>query len=148
MLFILLGNYMGKIRQNFFVGMRTPWTLSDPEVWNKSQRFAGWMFVIGGLITIIESIVWLTSGAIIFAVVFLIAIVPMIYSYLLYRGKGNVNSKIMRSFVLLIAVVMFASAAIAAGFRLLSSEDEWICNNGQWVQHGHPSSPMPTEPCK
>lgn len=147
-LFVIMGNYMGKIRQNFFVGMRTPWALSDPEVWSKSQRFAGWMFVIGGLLAIVESIVWLYSGLVFFGIVLVIALSPMIYSYLLYRGKGNVNSKALRSVLFLIVVLLFVTAAVVAGMRLLSSEDDWICKDGQWVQHGVPSAPMPTTPCQ
>ncbi|MCP4438121.1 MAG: DUF1648 domain-containing protein [Aureispira sp.] len=48
---ILLGNYMGKFRPNYFMGIRTPWTLSNDTVWAKTHRLAGWMWVVGGLIT-------------------------------------------------------------------------------------------------
>jgi len=47
-LFIILGTSWANSRQNWFVGLRHPWTLEDPEVWQKSQRLAGWMFVLGG----------------------------------------------------------------------------------------------------
>lgn len=51
-LFILLGNYMGKIKSNWFVGVRTPWTLSSEENWNKSNRMGGRIFVLSGLLFI------------------------------------------------------------------------------------------------
>jgi uncharacterized membrane protein len=47
-LFIVLGNFMGKIRPNWFVGVRTPWTLSSKLSWDKTHRLAGWLFVLMG----------------------------------------------------------------------------------------------------
>ncbi len=52
--FILLGNYMGKIRQNYFIGFRLPWTLESEEVWNKTHRFGGKLFVLIGIIGILS----------------------------------------------------------------------------------------------
>jgi uncharacterized membrane protein len=51
-----MGNYMGKLKPNWFVGIRTPWTLSSETVWNKTHRFGGKVFMLGGLIMIITSI--------------------------------------------------------------------------------------------
>ncbi len=49
------------------------------------------------------------------------------------------------------AYVFIASTLIAvaviAGIRFLSGEDGWICTDGQWVEHGHPSAPAPTAAC-
>lgn len=87
LLFVILGNYMGKIRQNYFVGLKTPWTLNDPEVWQKSQRLAGWVFVLAGLLIIIEAIIWLAVAYVFFAIILLTVFVPIIYSYLLSRKK-------------------------------------------------------------
>ncbi|HVW66682.1 MAG TPA: SdpI family protein [Candidatus Peribacteraceae bacterium] len=89
-LFIVLGNYMGKIRQNFFIGVRTPWTLSDPDVWQKSQRIGGWTFVIGGIATMVLS--WLfpmTIGWFI-GVIVAIVIIPVLSSYVLYQRKKKI----------------------------------------------------------
>jgi uncharacterized membrane protein len=55
-LFIVLGNYMGKIKPNWFMGIRTPWTLSSEEVWNKTHRFGGKVFILGGFLMIFEGI--------------------------------------------------------------------------------------------
>ena len=41
LMFIVLGNYMGKVRKNFFIGIRTPWTLASDEVWNRTHRLGG-----------------------------------------------------------------------------------------------------------
>ena len=87
MLFIILGNYMGKVRQNYFVGLKTPWTLNDPEVWQKSQRLAGWAFVLSGLIFIVESIIWIAVAYAFIGTIALVVIVPIAYSYLISRPK-------------------------------------------------------------
>jgi uncharacterized membrane protein len=56
-LFVLLGNYMGKLRRNFFVGIRTPWTLASDAVWERTHRFGGRLFVLGGLAMVIVALV-------------------------------------------------------------------------------------------
>ena len=52
-LFIIIGNYMAKIKPNWFMGIRTPWTLSSEEVWNKTHRLGGKLFIISGIIMIL-----------------------------------------------------------------------------------------------
>ncbi|HAI98815.1 TPA: hypothetical protein DCL30_04765 [Candidatus Peribacteria bacterium] len=86
-LFVVIGNYMGKIRQNFFVGLRTPWSLSDPEVWSRSQRFGGWMFVLGGLAFMAEAAIWKYEIPVFIAVITAVVVVPVVYSYVLYRQR-------------------------------------------------------------
>lgn len=83
---IVLGNFLPKIRKNFFVGVRTPWTLANDEVWLKTHRLAGWVFVFGGLAIVVEGlaggseIAWLLPATLI-----LIVLVPILGSYVLYR---------------------------------------------------------------
>jgi len=89
-LFILLGNMFGKIRHNFFVGIRTPWTLADEDVWNRTHRLGGWLFVIAGLLMLLVAA--LTGNAIVFITslviaVVLAAIVPTVYSYVIFQKK-------------------------------------------------------------
>ncbi|MCJ7740284.1 SdpI family protein, partial [Candidatus Microgenomates bacterium] len=54
-LFILFGNYLSKIRQNYFLGIKVPWTLASEDNWNRTHRFASWCFVIAGIVTLIEA---------------------------------------------------------------------------------------------
>ncbi|AKM84634.1 MAG: hypothetical protein VE98_C0001G0177 [candidate division Kazan bacterium GW2011_GWA1_50_15] len=49
-LFILIGNYLGQVRSNFFMGIRTPWTLSSEDNWHKTHRLGSYMFVLGGVL--------------------------------------------------------------------------------------------------
>ncbi len=83
-LFILLGNYMHRIKQNYTVGIKLPWTLNSEENWNRTHRMASWLFVLGGLLFIING--FLQFGWMI-AAVLLITLIPGIYSYILYK-KG------------------------------------------------------------
>lgn len=91
LLFIALGNLMGKLQQNFFVGLRTPWTLSDPEVWRKSQRVAGWSFVVGGLLFILLACLGNVPylGAIFISITVAMILFPIVYSYLIYAKQKS-----------------------------------------------------------
>ncbi|MCG3084212.1 SdpI family protein [Anoxybacillus sp. LAT_35] len=60
-LFIVLGNYMPKIKPNYFIGIRTPWTLDNETVWQKTHRVGGKVFVMMGvlvMLTIFVESVW------------------------------------------------------------------------------------------
>ena len=84
-LFIALGNYMPKCRQNYTIGVKLPWTLNSEENWNKTHRLAGWIWVGGGILMMLTGflgILWLT----VVPAVIMVA-VPFIYSYLLHK-KG------------------------------------------------------------
>ncbi len=52
LLFVLIGNVMPRFQANYFVGVRTPWTLANEEVWRKTHHLGGWSFVLGGLAVI------------------------------------------------------------------------------------------------
>lgn len=83
-IFIALGNYLPKSKQNYTFGYKIPWTLNSEENWNRTHRLAGWLMVICGFAFIINAFVlseW------ILAFCFAAAVVPMVYSYILYK-KG------------------------------------------------------------
>ena len=83
-LFIVIGNYFGKIRKNFFLGIRTPWTLASDEVWARTHRIGGRLFVLYGLIMLAGMFV--TIPPVVFLVmVGMIVLVPVVYSYVVYR---------------------------------------------------------------
>ncbi len=89
LLFVFLGNIMPKVKSNFYMGARTPWTLSDPDVWFKTNRLSGYLFFISGIVICICPFVF--SEKITFAVlmtaVMAAAIIPCVMSYLWYRQK-------------------------------------------------------------
>jgi len=55
-LFVVLGNLLGKLRPNWFIGIRTPWTLSSAESWNRTHRVGGWVFVGLGVLTMATAV--------------------------------------------------------------------------------------------
>ncbi len=83
-LFIILGNYLGKVRKNFFLGIRTPWTLASDEVWNRTHRLGGWVFVLIGFLMFLNAFIRLPDGVLIGSIV-VVALVPVVYSFVLYR---------------------------------------------------------------
>lgn len=82
-LFTVIGNYLPKCKQNYTVGLKLPWTLADEENWNKTHRFAGMLWVIGGLVIMATS--FLGSILILVTVLMLMTIIPIGYSYLYYK---------------------------------------------------------------
>jgi uncharacterized membrane protein len=84
-LFIFMGNYMGKVRRNFWMGIRTPWTLASSVTWERTHRLGGWLFVAVGLIGIPCSFIpalrlWAIIVPVIAVIIFLHA-----YSYVCYQ---------------------------------------------------------------
>lgn len=89
LMYLILGNYMPKSRQSYTVGIRLPWTLDNEENWNKTHRFGGFVWVLGGLAIIVNA--FIGNFYFFFAVTALLVILPIIYSYLLYRKQSNEN---------------------------------------------------------
>ena len=90
-LFIVLGNMMPKVKQNFFTGVKTPWALSSEVVWNKTQRLGGKSMVLGGVLILLSG--FLSNGqATVFLIVLiaiLISILPMVMGYIWYKQEMN-----------------------------------------------------------
>ncbi len=89
LLFALLGNWLPKIRSNWWMGIRTPWTLESDEVWRSTHRLAGWLFVAAGvaimaasLVLPVEAVAWVIAPVVTVAVG-----VPFVYSYVAYRRE-------------------------------------------------------------
>jgi uncharacterized membrane protein len=84
LLFALLGNVMGKVRRNFYIGVRTPWALANERVWNATHRFAAKTFVLGGLIGLALTAIGV-KGWLPFAALMASALVPVVYSPVVYK---------------------------------------------------------------
>ena len=85
LLFMIIGNYLPKCKQNYTIGIKIPWTLSSEENWNKTHRFAGRLWFVCGLIIMLTG--FLGGFWIFFGIVLLMVFPPFIYSYILHR-KG------------------------------------------------------------
>ena len=91
---VFCGNYLNKNRQNVSIGIRIKWTLNDSDNWNKTHRMAGPLWVIGGIIFIIVSLLPMEHSlmlVLILSIIAVLVIVPILYSYLLYR-RSRVTS--------------------------------------------------------
>jgi uncharacterized membrane protein len=83
--FIPLGNVLSRVRRNFWMGIRTPWTLANEDVWNRTHRLGGWIFVgygLAGCIAVLlgTPLVW------VFVALIVVALVPVVYSLVLYKA--------------------------------------------------------------
>lgn len=89
---IIIGNYLGKIKSNWFIGIRTPWTLSSESVWNKTHHLAGKLFIIWGVLIIITP--WLPAllaTILFFSGIIMVLVGSIFYSYFLFLKEKNEN---------------------------------------------------------
>lgn len=90
---IVFLNYSGKIQQNRHMGIRTPWTLKNEQVWKRTHRLSGFAGVAGGLILMISGVVgmiltehaWIICMSGLLLALILIVLLPIIYSYIIYK---------------------------------------------------------------
>jgi len=92
LLFVAIGNVMGKFKHNYFVGIRTPWTLANEEVWVKTHRMAAPLWVVGGIISAVFAIFGdrTTSFIVLMVIVTVISIIPIIYSYVIFKKLNKI----------------------------------------------------------
>ncbi len=87
LMFLIVGNLLPKCRQSYTLGIKLPWTLHNEENWNKTHRFGGKLWVIGGVITMATA--FMGSFWILLAVLIVMVAAPTIYSYSLYRKQSK-----------------------------------------------------------
>ncbi len=86
LLFVGIGNYLPRIRSNWFIGIRTPWTMDNERVWRATHRVGGRAFVAAGMLLALAALLgprarpWAIGAAIVLA-----GVVPLVYSYVAYR---------------------------------------------------------------
>jgi uncharacterized membrane protein len=92
-LIAITGNYMNSIKPNYFIGIRTPWTLEDSEVWKKTHRFASKLWIVGGVLMTVSAFIPFLKGSpfFILGAVLILAGIPFIYSYQLFNKLKNSN---------------------------------------------------------
>ena len=91
LLIVVIGNVMGKFKHNYFVGIKTPWTLANEEVWAKTHRMAAPLWVVGGIISAIFAILGGESFFIaLLIIVSVISIVPIVYSYIIFKKLNKI----------------------------------------------------------
>lgn len=91
LLFIVLGNYLLTVKQNYFLGIRTPWTLASDNVWRKTHRLAGYEFIILGFVSIAGA--FFEYPIILIVGILFITLHLYIYSYLEFKKEKNTINK-------------------------------------------------------
>lgn len=87
---IFFGNYLPKTKSNYSFGIRTPWTLADDDIWRKTHRFAGVLFMLIGVVTVAISTLDFANKRGVFALtVILTLVVVVFYSFILSRRKSK-----------------------------------------------------------
>ena len=88
LVFVFIGNYMPKCKQNMTIGVKVKWTLENEENWNATHRFAGKVWFVGGLVVMTGA--FLPETAMIFVllpVILVIVAIPAVYSYLYHKKQ-------------------------------------------------------------
>jgi uncharacterized membrane protein len=88
LLFAFLGNVMNNIKPNYFVGIRTPWTLESEDTWKATHRLAGKVWFVGGIVITIVTLVLPSNIAFIVFMsgIISMAFLPVIYSYIYFKN--------------------------------------------------------------
>lgn len=87
-LFAVIGNYLPKCRQNYTMGIKLPWTLNDAENWNRTHRLAGRLWILGGLVMLIDAFLGRMNAPALLAITALEVLIPTLYSFVYYVRHG------------------------------------------------------------
>lgn len=93
-LYLLLGNYLKTIKANYFIGIRTPWTMKNELVWKKTHVVGGQLWFVGGGIILLYTLIgWeFYNLHILLLITALIVVVPVLYSYIVYKQVQKIES--------------------------------------------------------
>ncbi len=84
-LFIIVGSFMPKTKQNYTIGIKIPWTLADEDNWDRTHRLAGRLWVEGGILILLTTLTGIAGPAFMIAVMLIMIIVPCVYSYMISK---------------------------------------------------------------
>jgi uncharacterized membrane protein len=87
LLFAYIGNIMNSIKPNYFAGVRTPWTLEDPDTWRATHHLASKLWFVGGISLTIAVLLLPNKAAMIvfFCIISTLVLIPVIYSFVYYK---------------------------------------------------------------
>lgn len=85
-LIVVVGNYLPKCKQNYTMGIRLPWTLHSEDNWNRTHRFAGYLWIACGIAMIAGA--FFPTGWLFISLVAVMVAAPALYSFLLYRKSA------------------------------------------------------------
>jgi uncharacterized membrane protein len=85
LLFFYTGHLLGKLKRNWFIGIRTPWTMSSDEVWDKTHKLGGALFKAVGVVSVLSILLPIGGMLLVIALIIAAAIAIVVYSYLVFR---------------------------------------------------------------
>lgn len=94
LMFAVMGNYMPKIKQNYTFGVKTPWTLASENVWIKTHRICGILWMIGGIAIVLSAFLLPATSHLFILMMGILAvttIIPLVYSYVIFKKEGSEN---------------------------------------------------------
>ena len=130
-IFVILGNYMPKCKQNHTIGIKVVWALRNEENWNKTHRFSGRLWVLGGVLLLVTMFVPMENFIYAFlTIILLLAFLPIIYSYVYYKkqlklGTASKEDAVATSFeknTTIISLVIGIVILILAGVLLITGD--------------------------
>jgi uncharacterized membrane protein len=85
-LFVTIGFLMLKAKRNFFIGIRTPWTLSSDEVWDRTHKLGGKLFIAVGIITAVLTVLTFNTAMwVMVGLILAVALFTTVYSYIIFH---------------------------------------------------------------
>ena len=139
LLFLLMGNWLPKIRQNATLGIKLKWTLYNEENWNRTHRFGGWCWCLGGIVFCAmgflpeQALVWLLPANLI-----LLIVLPTVYSWHLAKKQqaagtyteSDVSKKLKQHPVLqIVSLVLVAVILVFVGVVMFTGRIEYTCTD-------------------
>ncbi len=91
LLFIVMGVFLPRIKKNYFVGIKTPWTLHSEEVWDKTHKVGGKLFMAAGIVSLLSIFIPSYSFQILITAIIVASFGSIIYSYFAFRQSGGFN---------------------------------------------------------
>ena len=89
LLLVIIGNWLPKCKPTWTLGIKLPWTLADEDNWNRTHRFAGPIWVAGGMVIMLCALIGGAFLWVIPAALAAMVLAPTVYSYLLFKGKNK-----------------------------------------------------------
>ncbi len=87
LMMVIIGNWLPKCKQTYTMGIKLPWTLADEDNWNRTHRFAGPIWVIGGFVAMVSAFLGEVGMWLMLAALAVMVLAPSVYSYLLFSRK-------------------------------------------------------------
>jgi len=148
-LFIVMGIFLPQIKKNYFMGIKTPWTLESEEVWDRTHKLGGKCFIVGGIIFLSGLLIQDNGFTAVIIAISITALIPIIYSYLIFRKRrqcenqgqnnqpinNNINSeknmeccktenKCVISAFIIVLIVVFVSLAVWLNVDIKNKTEE------------------------